>query len=177
MEKGETNRIAETPTPVTSSEHEARAFDMMLRLREMARSIEDFDFAGKGRRVKIANYAKLSEEFFELMAVACDTYPDIAAVAQLTGAEIRVGITAMRAYGAVAADMFTQARGMEDTVAELRGELGRRTLNAYLIARRLEKQVGPIPHLAAIRRALDKGRGYRARPKESEPAAAAKNEE
>ena len=168
--------MAETTTPVTSSEHEARAFDMMVRMRELARTIEGFTFAGRGRRLKIANYGTLSEEFFELMAVACDTYPDIASAGGITGAEIRSAATAARSYRALAKDMATQARGVDDTAAEVRGELGRRTLNAYVIAKRLEKQLGPIPHLDAIRRALNKGRGRKVKPEEGEPAAAAKQE-
>ena len=168
--------MTETTTPVTSSEHEARAFDMMVKMRELARTIEGFTFAGKGRRAKIANFANLSEVFFELMAVACDTYPAVAAAAQLTGAEIRSAVTAARAYKAVAKDMVTQAKGMDDTAAEVRGEIGRRTSNAYEIAKRLEKQLGPIPHLAAIKRALNKGRGKKDQPEAGELAAAAKKE-
>jgi hypothetical protein len=167
--------MAETTTPATSSEHEARAFDLMVKMRELARTIQGFNFAGKGRRVQIANFANLPEEFFELMAVACDTYPEVAAAAQLTGAEIRSVITASRAYKAVANDMVTQARGLDDTVAEYRGDIGRRTLNAYEIAKRLEKQIGPIPHLPAIRRALNKGRPKKDK-QEDGAAAAAKKE-
>ena len=169
--------MAETTTPVTSSEHEARAFEMMVKVREIARTIDGFNFAGKGRRVKIANYANLSEDFFELMAVACDTYPEVAAAGQLTGAEIRSVITAARSYKAVAKDMVTQAKGLDDTAAELRGEMGRRVLNGYLIAKRLEKQIGPIPHLAALKRALNKGRGRKGKPEELDPAAAAAKKE
>jgi hypothetical protein len=152
---------------------------MMVKMRELARTIEGFNFSGKGRRVQIANYANLSDEFFELMAVACDTYPDIAAAGQITGAEIRTAITAARSYKAVATDMQTQAKGLDDTATEVRAGVGRRCLNAYQIAKRLEKQEHRqtlIPHLSAIKRALNKGRPPKKKPEEGELAAAAKKE-
>lgn len=174
--------MTDLPTPATSSQHEARAFDMMVKVRELTRTIDGFNFtfAEKGRRVKIANYASLPDEFFELMAVACDTYPEVAAAAQLTGAQIRAVITASRAYKAVVMDMQTQAKGLDDTVTEFRAEAGRRVLNAYQMAKRLNKQESRqtlIPHLGEIRRSL----GKKGRPKKEKDvvpvaAAAAKKE-
>jgi hypothetical protein len=163
--------MADTPAPASASEHEARALQMMVTIRDVARTIGGFTFAGKGRRVKIANFATLSDEFFELMAVACDSNPDVATAGLITSAELRAVITTSRAYASVALEMRTQAKGLEDTVAEFRADVGRRALNAYEIAKRFnrhEPRQTLVPHLSAIRRALGRGRPRKARPSEEQ---------
>src|SRR5215212_4945326 len=160
--------VVPAPAPMTASEHEARAFEMMAQIRAMARRYEGFNFAPKGRRAQISVFVTLPDEFFELMALACDSNPDIEAAGNITATEMRTMLTASRANKSVVVEMQTQARGMDDTFAEFRGDVGKRTLNAYEIAKRLNKQ-NPrqtlIPYLGAIRRALGRGR----RPKREAP--------
>jgi hypothetical protein len=169
--------MADTPTPASASEHEARALQMMVDIRQLTRTIDGFMFAGKGRRVKIANFATLPDEFFELMALACDSNPDVAAAGMITSAELRSMLTSHRAYGSVAVEMRTQAKGVEDTLAEHRADVGRRALNAYEIAKRLNKQEQRqtlVPHLRAIKLALNRGgRRNAEKPGEEEVATAA----
>jgi hypothetical protein len=128
-----------------------------MRTRELGQAVPGFIFAGKGRRRKIANFASLPDEFFERMAVACELYPEVAAASGLTAADCRSVIAMSRAYGSVAGEMRTQAKGTEDTIAELRALVGRRALRGYHAAKRINQEDethAMIPHLDAIRRAL-----------------------
>jgi hypothetical protein len=153
--------MAETPAPASAAEHEARAMDMMVKVREMARSFEGFTFAGKGRRVQIAQFASLPDEVFHLMALAAESNPDVAATWPISAAELRDAIVIKRAYRGVAVEMATQAKGVDDTVAEYCAEVGRRVLNAYEIAKRQNRQEPRqtlFPHLEAVQRALGRGR-------------------
>lgn len=154
-----------------ASEHEARAIELMTRVREVAQAIQGFNFATKGRRQKIANFVHLPDEFFEQMAVACELYPEIAAASGLTGAECRSIITMSRSYGSVVLEMRTQAKGLDDTIAEIRADVGRRALRGYMIAQRVNKEDEKhklIPHLDAIKRTLNRGRP-RKKPEEEVP--------
>ena len=153
--------MADTPNPASASEHETRALEMMVRIREMARTFEGFTFAGKGRRVKIAAFATLPDEAFELMALACDSNPDLAAAGQITSAELRSVITSTRVYGSVVVEMKTQAKGMEDTLAEQRATVGRKLLNAYQTGKRMNRQDPSqtlVPHLNAIAAVINRSR-------------------
>jgi hypothetical protein len=153
--------MAEVPAPASAAEHEARAMEMMVKIRELVRSFDGFTFAGKGRRVQIAQFNSVSDEVFELMALAAESNPDVAASWPVTAAELRAAIVISRAYRSVFIEMQTQARGVDDTVAEFRGDIGRRVLNAYGIAKRQNKQEPRqtlIPHLDAVQRALNRGR-------------------
>ena len=85
----------------------------------------------------------------------------ISATWPVTAAELRAAVAISRAYRSVVLEMLTQARGVEDTIAEQRGDVGRRLLNAYELAKRQNKQeprLTLIPHLVAVQRALNRGR-------------------
>lgn len=169
--------MADTPTPVSASEHETRALEMMVRIRDMARTFEGFTFAGKGRRVQIAAFATLPDEAFELMALACDSNPDLAAAGQITSAELREVITSSRVYGSVVVEMKTQAKGMDDTLAEQRATVGRKLLNAYHIGKRLNHQDPSqtlVPHLNALAAVINRSRAKKAKPGEDVLLAAKK---
>lgn len=153
--------MTEVPAPASVAEHEARAMDMMVKVREVARSFGGFTFAGKGRRVQIAQFNAIPDEVFDLMALAAESNPDVAATWPVTAAELRAAVAISRAYRSVVLEMLTQARGVEDTIAEQRGDVGRRLLNAYELAKRQNKQeprLTLIPHLVAVQRALNRGR-------------------
>ena len=153
--------MADTPNPAPLSDPETRAIDMMVKIREIVRTFSGFTFSGKGRRVKIANYATVPDEFFELLVLACENNPDVAAAGPVTVEELRAVLATSRAFGSAVVEMHTQAKGLEDSLAEYRADVGRRALNAYNTAQRLWKQedrVGLVPHLKAMRLALNRGR-------------------
>ncbi len=153
--------MAEVPAPTSAAEHEARAMEMMVKIREMARSFEGFTFAGKGRRVQIAQFNSIPDEVFELMALAAESNPDVAASWSVTAAELRAAVVISRAYRSVVLEFHTQGKGLDDTVAEFRGNAGRRLYNAYELAKRQNKQEPRqtlIPHLDAVQRVLNRGR-------------------
>jgi hypothetical protein len=135
--------------------------EMMVKIRELARSFDGFTFAGKGRRVRIAQFNSIPDEVFELMALAAESNPDVAATWPVTAAELRAAVVISRAYRSVVIEFHTQAKGVEDTVAEFRGNVGCRLYNAYELAKRQNKQEPRqtlVPHLDAVQRALTRGR-------------------
>ena len=170
--------MSEIPIPSTS-EQEARANELIARIRELTQALAGFTFAAKKRRRKIANLVSLPDEFFEQMAVACELYADVAAGGGLTAAECRSAISMSRAYGSVVQEMKTQAKGLDDTVAEYRANVGRRALRAYAVAQRINKEDDTralIPHLDAIKRALGRGRPRKKAQEDPEAAAKKRND-
>lgn len=153
--------MADTPNPAPISDAEARAMDMMVKIRELVRTFSGFTFVGKARRAKIANYTKVTDEFFELLALAIESNPDLAAAGPVTVEELRAVVATCRAFNPAIVEMDTQTQGLKDSLAEYRGDVGRRALNAYNAAQRLRKQEDRkdlVPHRTALRRALPLGR-------------------
>lgn len=130
---------------------------MLLQIRELARSIQGFGFAAKGRRLKISSKAALPDTFLDAAAVACDASPKLAAASGITGAEIRDTINFAAAFRSVAQELQLLGRGLEDTIAERRALAGTHSLRAYDLAKRMnapEERELLIPHLANMERAL-----------------------
>ena len=149
-----------TTIPPTPINHEAIAEAIMLQAREIAQSINGFGYAATGRRRKISSTANLPDEFLEAVAVACDASPQLAAASELTGAELRSLITSSRAYTSAANELRLIGRGLDDTVAEHRSEVGQKALRAYAIAKsinRPDERELLIPHLENMKLTLNRG--------------------
>ena len=165
--------------PIEPVEHEKRAIAMMVQLRELGTTIHGFTFAAKGRRSRIASVATLPDEFLRAVAVACDAYPHLAAAGQITGDELRDVVQSSQAYTNVVNEMRIQAKGLEDTVAETRGDAGYRALRVYQAAKKINKpdeRQALVPHLADMQRYLGRGRGKRPPGAEKARAAASATE-
>jgi hypothetical protein len=147
--------------PVAPSEYGQRAFNLMIKVREVMTEIKGFRYSARGRRVKIGSTSSLPEEFLQLLAIACDATPAFAARVQLSGPEIRDRLEFRREFLGLASETHLVAKGLEDTIAEELADLGGRALKAYKTAQDMEsgaEKESLIPHLEAMRRALNRGR-------------------
>lgn len=143
-------------------DHEAAANTLMATIRELVQSgIPGFALAAKGRRRKINTTASLSDAFLEAVAAACAIHPDLSAAGQVTAGELRSTMAFARFYASVAEELRILARGIDDTVAESRSDAGQRGLRVYHVATRINAPQDRellIPHLAAMKRTLNRGR-------------------
>ena len=151
--------IPPEPSPIS---HEAAASSLMKEIRELIQTrIPGFALAAKGRRLQINTTASLSDAFLESVAAACEAHPELAAVGQITAAEIRDCISYSGVYGSLAEGLRILSRGVDDTVAERRNEVGKKVRRIYHHAITLNKEEGSellVPHLAAMKRTMNRGR-------------------
>jgi len=161
-----------TTTPTTAV-HEETANAMLVQLRELAQSVPGFAYTPRERRRRINAAASLRDDFLHAVAVACDASPQLATASQISGNELRHGISFAQAYRSVADELQLLAKGLRDTVAERRNDIGQRALRAYNIAKRMnrpEDREVLVPHLATMARMLNRGRKA-ATPADPQPAA------
>jgi hypothetical protein len=142
--------------------HEAAANALIAAVRELVQSgVPGFTLSAKGRRRKISTTATLSEAFLEAVAAACAVHPELATNGSVTAAEIRDTLIFSRVNASLAEELRILARGVDDTVAERRNNVGQRALLVYNAAdriNRIEDRELLIPHLAAMKRTLNRGR-------------------
>ena len=88
-------------------------------------------------------------------------HPELGAAGGLTPSEIRNTIHFSRVYASLAEELRILARGIDDTVAELRNDTGQRALRVYHNAERINRPDDHellVPHMAAMQRTLNRGR-------------------
>jgi hypothetical protein len=157
--------------------HEAVANALMTSIREQVQStIPGFALAAKGRRRKITTTASLSDAFFESVAAACAVHSELAAAGGVTASDLRNTVARSRVSASVSEELRILARGVDDTDAENRNEMGQRALRIYHVANRInrpEDREMLIPHLAAMQRTLNRGRTTARRSAAAKAAAAA----
>jgi hypothetical protein len=143
----------------------------MAAVRELVQSgIPGFALAAKGRRRKITTTASLPDAFLEAGAAACGVHPDLTASAGMSAAAIRESIAYSRVYASVAEELRILARGVDDTVAEDRNRVGQGVLTMYYVAERINRPEDRellIPHLAAMKRTINRGRKRTTKPPET----------
>lgn len=146
-------------TPIN---HEAAANALIAAVRELVQSgVPGFTLAAKGRRRRISTTAALSDAFLEAVAAACAVHQELASNGGITAAEIRDTLVFSRVNASLAEELRILARGVDDTVAERRNNVGQRALLVYNAANRInriEDRELLIPHLAAMKRTLNRGR-------------------
>jgi hypothetical protein len=142
--------------------HEAAVNNLRATIRDLVQSgVPGFALAAKGRRRRIISTASLSDAFFEAVAAACGVHPELAAAGSVSASELRDVVARSRVRASLAEELRILARGVDDTDAEDRNEVGQRALRCYFVAGRIN---GPqdremlIPHLAAMKRTLNRGR-------------------
>ena len=142
--------------------HEAAANALMTAIRELVQSgVPGFTLAAKGRRRRISSTAALSDAFLEAVAAACAMHQELSAAGGISAAEIRDTLVFSRVHASLAEELRILARGIDDTVAERRNSVGQRALRVYNAAdriNRVEDREMLIPHLAAMKRTLNRGR-------------------
>jgi dsRNA-specific ribonuclease len=150
---------------------------MITAMRELVQSgISGFALAAKGRRRKINTTASLSDAFFEAIAAACAVHSELAAAGGVSASDLRNTIARSRVRASVAEELRILARGVDDTDAEDRHQAGQRALRVYHVADRInrpEDREMLIPHLAAMKRTLNRGRSAAKRSAAAKAAAAA----
>lgn len=161
------------PSPV---DHEAAATELMAEIRALVQArIPGFALAAKGRRLKINTTASLTDAFLESTASACAANSTLSSAGDVTPAEIRDTVTFSRVYSSVGEEFRILGRGVDDTVAERRYDVGQRALRVYSAAERInrpDERELLVPHLAAMKRALNRGRANAARRSAAAKAAA-----
>jgi hypothetical protein len=153
--------VVTSKTPIAPSEYGQQAINLMIKVRDLTKEIDGFRYAAKGRRTKIGTTSSLPEEFLQQMAVACDASPAFSVKAELTGTEIRNGLDFAREFTNLGKETHLVAKGVEDTVAEILAEIGKRALAAYKVAQNLNEpgqKETILPHLVEMQRTLGRGR-------------------
>jgi hypothetical protein len=149
------------PEPSPTS-HEAAANALIKEIRELIETrIPGFALAAKGRRLKINTTASLSDGFLEAAAAACAAHHELSVVGQITADEIRDSISRSRVLATVAEELSILSRGVADTAAEARNEVGKKARRIYHYASTLNEEEDRellFPHRAAMKRTLNRGR-------------------
>jgi hypothetical protein len=142
--------------------HEAAVNNLRATIRDLVQSgVPGFALAATGRRRKITSTASLSDAFFEAVAAACGVHPELAAAGNVSASELRDVVTRSRVRASLAEELRILARGVDDTDAEDRNEVGQRALRVYHVAGRINRPDDRemlIPHVAAMKRTLNRGR-------------------
>jgi hypothetical protein len=136
--------------------------DLMTTIRDLVQSrVPGFALAAKGRRRRITSTASLPDAFFEAVAAACGVHSELAAAGSVSAGQLRDVVARSRLRASLAEELRILARGVDDTDAEDRNEHGQRALRIYNVAGRInrpEEREMLIPHLAAMKRTLNRGR-------------------
>jgi hypothetical protein len=109
--------------------------------------------------VKIGVTASVPDAFLLSTAAACDAAPEFSSAVQLTGSQLRQAINFQRAYVQLADELELIAKGLRDTLAEHRFQIGSLALRAYSIAKGFARPTDSatfIPHLKNMKRDLGK---------------------
>ena len=161
-------------TPVS---HAEAAAAILSQLQAITESIPGFGFLTRGQRRRITASASVPDEFLLTVALALDASPEFANAARLRGSELRDLVNYSNACRAVVQQFQLMARGLSETIAGRRFELGKAALRAYGVAKtfnRPSEQDQHVPHILAMQRTLGRGRPRMTAPAEPDaPASAA----
>jgi len=142
--------------------HEAAVNNLRATIRDLVQSgVPGFALAAAGRRRRIISTASLSDAFFEAVAAACGVHSELSAAGSVSASELRDVVARSRVRASLAEELRILARGVDDTDAEDRNEVGQRALRVYHVAGRInrpEDREMLIPHLVAMKRTLNRGR-------------------
>lgn len=145
--------------PDTPADFEQEAKALIAQVHQFAKSIQGFTFAAPGRRRQIHSTASVSDAFLQSVAAACDATPEFGISARLDGNTLSRAIEFQRAYAKVADELELFTKGLRDTLAEHRYQIGTQALVAYNIAKsfaRPSDRSAFVPHLTNMKRNLRK---------------------
>jgi hypothetical protein len=168
-----------TTIPDSPSPHEDNAQAIRLELQRLLQNIRGFTLLTTERRRKVSVTGHVDDDFLRSMALVLEAHPDIAAVSQITAAEIRDHLQFTGAHREVGEELMLNGRKMLDTLIDARANVGERALRALNISRNVNTpadRASLVPHLEAIDRDFARGRRRRAAKKSEQPATAAKSE-
>lgn len=145
-------------TPVS---HAEAAAAILNQLQAITQSIPGFGFLTRGQRQRITASASVPDEFLLTVALALDASPEFSDAARLRGSDLRDLVNYSNAFRAVAQQFELMARGLTETIAGRRFELGKLALRAYGVAKTFNRPAEHdqhVPHILAMQRALGRGR-------------------
>jgi hypothetical protein len=169
-----------TTIPDTPSPHEDNAQAIRLELQRLVQNIPGFTLLTTERRRRVSVTGHVDDDFLRSMALVLEAHPDVAAVSQITAAEVRDHLNFTGAHRGVGEELMLNGRKMLDTLIDARASVGERALRALNISRNVNAPADRqalVAHLEAIDRDFSRGRRRRAAAKKpGEPTAAAKPE-
>ena len=150
------------PEVIPNYEDHAQSFrDTLLQL---GQGIPGFTLLTTERRRKVIVSGHVDDDFLRRMALLIEAHPNVAAVCEITPAEIQDHLNFSGAYQGVGEELILNGRKMADTVLAERADIGERTLRALKIARSINSPAGNsslVPHLEAIEQEYVRGRRRR----------------
>jgi len=169
--------LSATPGP-TPSAHVLAAQLRVEEIRQMRQTIPNFVTPeAKGDHRRLTNVASVPPEFVELMAMAI-TNSSALVREETSPAEMRDSMVYADAYSPVVEELEALTQFLRFSIAAARHKAGIAALTTYALAQRLAKRKETAhlaPHVAAMRRALGRGRKAKvaAEPKMQAPASVA----
>lgn len=163
--------IPDTPTP-----HDENAQAIRLDLQRLVQGIRGFTLLTSEQRRKFSVSGHVDDEFLRRLVLLIDAHPEIAAISQLTSAEINDHLSFFGSYDGVGEELMLNGRKTIDTRIAERAGIGERALRVLRIARDLNNPAGReslVPHLEAIDRDFTRGRRRRPPVRKAEDADAA----
>jgi hypothetical protein len=144
-----------TPVPVSRDQ---AVRDLIVALEATLRELlPGFTFLPTAQRRRITNAGSVPDDFLEAVAVAVESTPNVGAPIQLSPGELRDAIRSSRAFLSLADQLELMARGVRETVADRRAEMGKRALVTYAVAKAVNRHLDltlAVPHFDNMRRAL-----------------------
>jgi hypothetical protein len=172
--------MSNLPIPGSPSTHEDNAQAIRAELTRLVQGIPGLTLLTPERRRKITVSGHVDEDFLRSMALLLDAHPDVAAMCEITSAEIRNHLSFYGSHLGVGEELMLYGRKMIDTILGDRSSIGERTLRALRIARNLNTPAGSealVPHLETIDREFTRGRRKRGSRKPGDAPAGAKPSE
>ncbi|HTD83790.1 MAG TPA: hypothetical protein VK648_08380 [Gemmatimonadaceae bacterium] len=146
----------------TSNPHETEAQELLVQLRALMLKIRGYGFTAINQRRRLIPAASLPLAYVLSVGVAVDASEEFARVCGLTGPEIRDKVNFTNAFSPVIAELKLAAAGLEQTIQTQKGELGQKCLKAYSMAKSFNRPGDNgavlIPHIADMKRTLNRGR-------------------
>lgn len=156
-----------TIPPEVASTYEDDAQSIRGNLLQLVQGIRGFTLLTTERRKKVIVSGHVDDDFLRSMALLIEAHPNVAAVCEITPAEIRDHLSFSGSYQGVGEELMLNGRKMMDTVLAERADIGERALRALNIARSINHPAGKsslVPHLEAIIREFVRGRRRRGKP-------------
>lgn len=160
--------VTETPVLRAANPHE-----LLLMVRELVQGMKGYEPLPDGRRRKLNVSGHVDDDYLRAIAIMLEASPDLEVASKLTAAEVREHIQYHGEHAGIGEELIILGRGAKDTLVRERSSVGRRALQAVVIAKTLdapEDQVVLFPHLKDMQRNFIRGKRRRAKPEPPAPA-------
>ena len=141
------------PTP----NYQQIAEQIIAELRAAVQKIPGYAPLPPGRRRKTSRNASIPDKAFHAAALTCDSHPDVAAPAKMTGEKIRDAIQHSDAFQSVIKEMDVLRDSASDTVQRYRAQVAEGVRKVYKVAKGVslpDEEETLVPHLPAMKEAF-----------------------